>query len=66
MQGALRGHLCDSTAFFFLYQHSVLPEILDCSFQWGCDNLRTPANFGEGEAGGVSGGTVRKSVGEFL
>jgi len=39
-----------------------LPEILDCSFQWG---LRTP-DFGEGEAVGGRDGTVRKSVGEFL
>jgi len=30
---------------------SCLPEILDCSFQWG---LRTP-NFGEGEAVGGQG-----------
>jgi len=39
-----------------------LPEILDCSFQWG---LQTP-DFGEGEAVGVGDGTARKIVGEFL
>ena len=44
-----------------LYTHyssvsTRLPEILDCSFQWG---LLTP-DFGEGD------GTARKSVGEFL
>jgi len=41
---------------------NCLPEILDCSFQWG---LRTH-NFGEGEAVAVGDGTIRKNVGEFL
>ena len=50
----------------FLYQHSAvstrLPKILDWSFEWG---LRTP-NLWEEETVGGRGGTVRKSVGEFL
>jgi len=49
----------------YTYYSSIstcLPEILDCSFQWG---LRTH-NLGEGEFVEGRDGTVRKSVGEFL
>ena len=45
---------------FYTSISTRLPEILDCSFQWG---LWTP-NFGEGEAVGGRDGTIRKSVGE--
>ena len=47
-------------AYYFSVS-TCLPEILDCSFQWG---LLTP-DFGEGGVGGRDG-TVRKSVDGFL
>ena len=45
----------------FLYQHSFARNFR-LQFSVG---VATP-DFGEGEAVGVGGGTVRKSVGEFL
>jgi len=59
--------------FFFIYivlllplivvnNASCLPEILDCTFEWG---LRTPILV-RGRPYGVGDGTVRKSLCEFL
>jgi len=57
--GRRNGTIRESVGQFLLALHtyyssistSRLPEILDCSFQWG---LRTP-DFGEGEAVGGRG-----------
>jgi len=65
------GNIRKSVGQFLLALHTyyssisiLLPEILDCRFQWGLRN--EPPILGKGRPYGVVDGAVRKSVGEFL
>ena len=63
--GTIRQSVGQFLLALHIYYSSIstrLPEILDCSFQWG---LLTPI-LGNGRPQGVGDGTVRKSVSGFL
>jgi len=66
--GTVRKSVGDFLYALHTYYSSIstrLHKILDCSFEWGVQGCEPPI-WGKGRPYGVGGGTVRKSVGEFL